>query len=95
MFRIVATTLFTAATAMAAQANDLTDLSADLERYIAEFDLSVMNEEELGTVVHILQDATTSHGHKVLALHSVLDQRDALRHVDMHGARNLLTADMR
>lgn len=95
MFRTAAIALITATVVSTAHAGDLTDLSADLEHYIAEFDLAAMDQDSLETVSRIMADTSTSHGHKVLALHTLLDRNGALGHADMHGARNLLTAEMR
>ena len=95
MLRSAAIACLTSAVVTTAAANERLDLAVDLEHFIADFDLSVLDDRALQKVEAIIEDADASHGQKVLALHTVLEQNNALAHVDVHGAQNLLTAEMR
>jgi hypothetical protein len=94
MFRFIAIVLTLAASAPAAHASDVQDLSADLSHFISDFDLTDLNHQTLNTLRDVIEDEDAPHGQKVLALHSLLDRHGALGHADMHGAQNLLTASM-
>lgn len=95
MLRYAAIAFLTTAVVSTADATGLPGLAADLERFITDFDLAALDESGLQRVEGIIDDPDASHAQKVLALHTLLDRNGALEHADMHGARNLLTAEMR
>ena len=60
-------------------------LSEDLRDYVVAFDVEALDQDAKATLRAIINDPNASHGDKVLDVHTVLSQHDALRHVDIHG----------
>ncbi|MFP7570386.1 hypothetical protein [Marivita sp. S2033] len=80
MKRFIAATLIFFAP-ISAHADTFTDV---VKNYVAEFDAAKINDAERARIMEISTQDDLAHGMKVLLVHEVLVEADALRHVDMH-----------
>ncbi|MBV7394212.1 hypothetical protein [Mameliella sediminis] len=87
--------LAVALTAGAAGAQVRDGLATDLHRFVDAFELSQVPPAGQARLQMIVDHPEASHVAKVLAIHDILQDHDALRHVDMHGDAPTLHSELR
>ncbi|WP_305969572.1 MULTISPECIES: hypothetical protein [unclassified Mameliella] len=70
-------------------------LASDLQNFVEAFELSQVPATEQARLRVIVDHPDASHVAKVMAIHEILQDHDALRHVDMHGDAPTLHSSLR
>ena len=94
MRRLTTLTLVATLLAVPATAQVRGELATDLHQYVDAFDLQEVSAEGRARLRMIVDHPTASHVAKLVAIHDVLQDHDALLHVDMHGTRDVLQSQL-
>lgn len=95
MLRIIALTFAAALLTAPANAQVRDGLAADLYQFVEAFELAEVPPAGQDRLQMIVDHPSASHVAKLVAIHDVLEQHDALVHVDMHGAQSTLHSALR
>ncbi|MCR9274314.1 MULTISPECIES: hypothetical protein [Mameliella] len=95
MLRILAFSLAATLMAGTAEAQVRDALASDLRNFVEAFELSQVPATEQTRLQVIVDHPEASHVAKVMAIHEILQDNGALRHVDMHGDAPTLHSSLR
>lgn len=90
MLRIIALTFAAALLTAPANAQVRDGLAVDLYQFVEAFELTEVPPAGQARLQMIVDHPSASHVAKLVAIHDVLEQHDALVHIDMHGAQSTL-----
>lgn len=85
MLRILAFSLAATLMVGTAEAQVRDALTSDLRNFVEAFELAQVPDAEQARLRVIVDHPEASHVAKVMAIHEILQNNGALRHVDMHG----------
>ncbi|MBY6118151.1 hypothetical protein [Mameliella alba] len=95
MLRILAFSFAATLMAGTAEAQVRDALASDLRNFVEAFELSQVPATEQARLQVIVDHPEASHVAKVMAIHEILQDNGALRHVDMHGDAPTLHSSLR